>query len=141
MSPRVKSALEQHKFDETVKLAQLDKKGTVNTHDLVFTNNEGNPVDPDNMIKRGFNLALESAGLRRIRWHDLRHTYATLLIDQNENIKFIQSQLGHASAQITLDRYGHVIPPDNKLVGSKLDESVFGSKGESKESDLIKTIQ
>ena len=66
------------------------------------------------------------AGLRKIRFHDLRHTYATLLIAQNENIKFIQSQLGHASIQTTIDRYGHILPNTHHGVGERLDRQVFG---------------
>jgi len=59
-------------------------------------------------------------------FHDLRHTYTSLLIAQGENIKFIQSQLGHASIQTTMDRYGHILPNANHGVGERLDKSVFG---------------
>ena len=102
---------------------------------MVFTNGTGAPVDPDNMIKRNFQPALEAAGLRRIRFHDLRHTFASLLIDQGENIKFIQSQLGHASIQTTIDRYGHLMPLKNYMgVGKRLDEKIFASNEEGEES-------
>jgi integrase len=66
------------------------------------------------------------AGLRIIRFHDLRHTYTSLLIAQGENVKFIQSQLGHASIQTTMDRYGHIIPNTNHGAGERLDRLVFG---------------
>ena len=99
-----------------------------------------NPIDPQNFIKREFEPALMRAGLRpglsssnifvartgKVRFHDLRHTYATFLIAQNENIKFIQSQLGHASIQTTIDRYGHVLPNTHHGVGERLDKLVFG---------------
>ena len=97
MSPRLKEALENHRFNRTVEFAQKEKeKKSFNADELIFTNGAGAPVDPDNMIKQQFHPALERAGLRKIRFHDLRHTFASLLIDQGENIKFIQSQLGHA---------------------------------------------
>lgn len=69
--------------------------------------------------------------------HDLRHTFASLLIDQGENIKFIQSQLGHASIQTTLDRYGHLLPLKNYIgVGKRrLDEKIFTPQ-EAEISDL-----
>lgn len=112
MSPHLKEALENHRFNQTVEFAQKDKgKKPLNADELIFTNDAGCPVDPDNIIKRKFHPALERAGLRKIRFHDLRHTFASLLIDQGENIKFIQSQLGHASIQTTLDRYGHLPTP------------------------------
>jgi len=117
MSPTLKKALEIHRI-----------KARANENDLVFCNSEGNPVDPDNMMKRDFLPTLSFAGLRKIRFHDFRHTFTALLIDMRENVKFIQGQLGHASAQTTLDRYGHLLPVDNVVVGNKMDEKVFGEK-------------
>lgn len=96
--------------------------------DLIFRTVQDKPLDPDNMVKREFHPSLERAGVRRIRFHDLRHTYATLLIDQGENIKYISKQLGHASVTITLDRYGHLLPDVGKEAMRRLDEAVFGAK-------------
>jgi integrase len=115
MSPKLKEALEIHRITSPV-----------NETDLVFVNSTGSPLDPDNIIKREFQPALRMAGLRLIRFHDLRHTYTSLLIAQGENIKFIQSQLGHASIQTTLDRYGHILPNTNRGAGKRLDKLVFG---------------
>ena len=67
-------------------------------------------LDQANLRNRVFEPALKRAGLRRIRIHDLRHTFASLLIHQGENLKYVQSQLGHASIQTTVDRYGHLMP-------------------------------
>ena len=94
--------------------------------DLIFCNKDGNPLDPDNMVKRDFLPALTCAGLRKIRFHDLRHTFATLLLNGNENIKYIQTQMGHASIQTTIDRYGHLMTSRNEGVGDRLDNQVFG---------------
>ena len=90
-----------------------------------------NPVDPDNMVKRDFNQFLRFAGLREIRFHDLRHSYCSLLISQGENSKFIQNQLGYASIQTTFDRYGHLMPIDQYGVGSKLDNQIFSAEESS----------
>ena len=140
MSPRLKKVLEQHKFNETIRLAQLDKKGeSINPDQLVFTNKEGNPLDPDNLVKREFNPSLEAAGLRMIRFHDLRHTFASLLIDQGENLKFIQSQLGHASIQTTIDRYGHLLPLKNYSdVGRRLDDKIFSEGKSASKNESVK---
>jgi integrase len=70
---------------------------------------------------------LKTSGLRRIRFHDLRHTFATLLIAQGESPKYIQSQLGHSSIQITLDRYGHLMPEVNEQAAIRLETQVFGA--------------
>ncbi len=123
MSPYLKKALEIHKINSPV-----------SEHDLVFCNPKGNPMDPDNMAKREFHPALVGAGLRKVRFHDLRHSYCALLISLNESPKFIQSQLGHASIQTTLDRYGHLFPIDSEKVGKKLDAKVFGKKKVNKVS-------
>ena len=97
----------------------------VGKDDLVFCSKVGNPIDPAHFIQREFEPSLRRVGLRKVRFHDLRHTYATFLIAQNENIKFIQSQLGHASIQTTIDRYGHVLPNTHHGVGQRLDR-LFG---------------
>lgn len=55
------------------------------------------------------NPALRKAGLRPLRWHDLRHTFASLLIAGGANITFVSRQLGHSSSQITLGVYAHLL--------------------------------
>lgn len=77
---------------------------------LVFPNSLGDYTDPDNMIKRRYEPVLRKAGLEKIRFHDLRHTYASILIAQNVPIKYIQNQMGHSSIQVTMDRYDHLMP-------------------------------
>ena len=62
--------------------------------DLVFATPEGTPMDPANLRHRVFADTLTRAKLRKIRIHDLRHTFASLLINQGENVKYVQSQLG-----------------------------------------------
>src|SRR5947209_1511336 len=75
---------------------------------LVFCSPDGEPINPDTFAQQDWTRALRRAELRRIRFHDLRHTYASLLIAQGAHPKYIQVQLGHASIQTTLDRYGHL---------------------------------
>jgi len=54
--------------------------------------------------------AIEHAGLRRFRFHDLRHTYGSLLIQEGASITYVKEQMGHSSIQVTVDTYGHLIP-------------------------------
>src|SRR2546428_9596691 len=70
---------------------------------------ERGPLDGGNVRRRAFARALRRARLPQIRFHDLRHCYASLLIAQGEHPKLISEQLGHASVQITLDRYGQLM--------------------------------
>ena len=77
---------------------------------IIFCNSLGGYLNPDNMTKRFFKPCLKKAGIRDIRFHDLRHTYASLMIAKGLPIKFIQQQMGHSSIQVTLDKYGHLMP-------------------------------
>jgi integrase len=76
----------------------------------VFTTERGTPINPSNLRQRSFAPPLAKAGLPHIRFHDLRHTAATLLLRQNLHPKFVSELLGHASIAITLDTYSHVMP-------------------------------
>ena len=82
-----------------------------------------------NMVQRHFLPALKAAELPRIRFHDLRHTYASLLIEQGENIKYIQNQLGHATPTITLNIYAHLMKDRNPEAACRLENAVFGAVG------------
>jgi integrase len=93
--------------------------------DLIFTNRIGTWIDYHNITNRVFNQALDQAGLRRIRFHDLRHTYAALCISENVNFKWLQRQMGHASITTTMDTYGHIAPEVEEGLGGKLDSLLF----------------
>jgi integrase len=98
---------------------------------LVFPNREGNYQDINNLVKRKFQKVLNKAKIDVIRWHDLRHTYASIMItlSQTVPIKYIQHQLGHASIQITMDRYGHLMPEVNQNAKNAID-NLFIAKAE-----------
>jgi integrase len=91
--------------------------------DWLFTTRQGTQLDPSNLRKVFYRL-LVAAKLRRVRFHDLRHTFATLLIQQGEGLPYIRDQLGHSSIKITVDTYGHLVPGGNRQAVDKLDERV-----------------
>lgn len=115
MSPYLAVELKKHLMASPFK--ELDN--------LVFCNPEGKSLDPDSLVKRQFLPALRRAKIIQVRFHDLRHTNVALRIEQGQNIKYIQQQLGHASIQTTLDRYGHLIKEVNTEQAKKLD-SILG---------------
>ena len=81
--------------------------------DLVFTGPHGGPLRHHDSYRRHFKPAVRRAGLpERLRFHDLRHTCASLLIGQGASVKAVQEQLGHRSAVVTLDVYGHLFPDE-----------------------------
>lgn len=93
--------------------------------DLIFTNSAGGPLDPSALLRRQFHPALKRAAVRDIRFHDLRHTYAALMISIGASIKLLQQQMGHSSARFTLDRYGHLQPSASEGVGARLEALVY----------------
>ena len=92
---------------------------------LIFPSKSGDPLHYSNVVRRFFHPALKKAGLPIIRFHDLRHTFASLLVDQGENIKYIQTQMGHSKPDVTLNVYAHLLKPSNPESASKLEKSIF----------------
>lgn len=89
-------------------------------HEVVFATPAGLPT-PFETVRRGLALALKRAGLPHIRFHDLRHTAATLLLADNINPKVVSELLGHTSVSITLDRYSHVLPSMQQDAAAAMD--------------------
>lgn len=81
-------------------------------------------IHPDNFRNRVWPKLLAKAGLRKIRIHDLRHTYASLLIAQGESLAYgtVKDQMAHHSIRVTVDTYGHLVPGGNMAAVDRLDE-------------------
>jgi integrase len=94
--------------------------------EFVFCQANGRPLDPGNLTKRGFAGVLKQVGLRRIRFHDLRHTFASLLLLAGANVKYLQAQLGHASITTILHIYAHLMPAELRDEQQRLSRVVFG---------------
>ena len=89
---------------------------------FVFPNTGGGPPDYANLVPRHFKPLLKRAGLPNIRFHDLRHTCATLLLAKGVHPKIVSEMLGHSSVSITLDTYSHVIPGLGDAAAGAMDE-------------------
>ena len=96
------------------------EKGRNEIPDWIFCNREGNTLDMHNLKNRHFFKCLEKAGLRRIRFHDLRHTFASLLIQDGQSLAYVKDQLGHSSIKLTVDVYGHLVPGANREAVNRL---------------------
>ena len=84
----------------------------------------GTTVNALNVVNRHFKHLLTCAGPRDIRWHDLRHTCASLLLGRRVHLKLVQHLLGHASITMTLDRYSHWIPSMRRHAADGMDEDL-----------------
>lgn len=90
---------------------------------LVFTTESGTPLRNGNFRRRVWLAALDTAQVpRTVRINDLRHTCASLLISRGASIKAVQKHLGHATAAMTLDVYGHMLPNEQEQIAAELDE-------------------
>jgi integrase len=106
--------------------AQLEKRdgitGLWEDHGLVFTTHVGTPICRQDLITRSFKPLLQRAGLPNIRFHDLRHTCATLLLCRGVHTKLVQELLGHATISVTLDTYSHVLPSMGDHTATAMDD-------------------
>jgi integrase len=91
-------------------------------HNLwVFCDEKGNPLRRSNFRKRSFLKIFEGIDVPKIRFHDLRHTAATLLLTEGVHPKIVQERLGHSQISMTLDTYSHVLPSMQREASAKLD--------------------
>jgi integrase len=98
LMPALARKLEQHR----------GLSGFRDLSDYVFASQRGTPLHWRNVARRALQPALKAAGLPHLRWHDMRHTYASLLIAEGANIVYVSRQLGHGSSDITLRCYSHL---------------------------------
>jgi integrase len=94
-------------------------------NDLVFARENGEPIHP-NRFSEWFDRRIAAAGVPRIRFHDLRHTHASLALAAGVNPKVVSERLGHATISITMDTYSHVIPAIEEEAAERVARAVFG---------------
>ena len=121
LSKRRAAALEKEMQKEPGE--RRDAAAVVNAvmEDWLFETPAGTQLDPSN-VRKVFNKLLTAAKLRRVRFHDLRHTFASLLLAQGESLAYVKDQMGHSSINVTVDVYGHLVPGGNRAAVDKLDE-------------------
>jgi len=107
--------------DARQRAAKLAGKADIST-EQVFASPDGSILDPDNLYHRYFVPVLAASGIRKIRLHDLRHTFGSLLIQSGASIVYVKEQMGHSSIQVTVDTYGHLIPGANVSYVDRLDQ-------------------
>jgi integrase len=111
-------ALHRHKAAQATERAHAT---AWDERDLVFPNGCGRPMYATNLLARSFGALLEKAGLRHIRFHDLRHTAATLLLGEGVHPKVVSEMLGHSKTGITLDTYSHATPTMQRQAATAFD--------------------
>jgi integrase len=127
LSQRAVEVLRSHRKRQMEE--QLRTGASWQHHGLVFASTIGTPLDAQNIINRHFKPLLRRAQMPDIRWHDLRHTYATLLLARGVHPKYVQAALGHASIQLTLDTYSHWMPSMGRDTATAIDDALKDERG------------
>lgn len=126
-------ALKQHQT--VVSKEKEDNAGIYQDHDLVACTASGTPCRPRDLDKRWVKLR-DKSGLRKITFHDLRHTHASLLLKSGAHPKVVSERLGHSSIQITLDLYSHLFPNLQMDAAEGIGEMLFNhNNGKASEED------
>jgi integrase len=113
-------ALRRHRAAQTERRLLAGREW--NDHGLVFPSTLGKPQDGSHLLYGQFHPLLKKAGLPLIRFHDLRHTAATLMLGRGIHPKIVSEMLGHATVAITLDLYSHVTPTMQRQAAQVLDD-------------------
>lgn len=122
LTRRAISALREHRKRQLEE--RMQKAGLWQEQGLVFPSSVGTPTSGGN-LSRAFKASLERAGLpKSTRFHDLRHTCATLLLRQGVNPKYVQELLGHADISLTLNVYSHVLPDMGDAAAGAMDAAL-----------------
>ncbi|MED0671623.1 site-specific integrase [Aneurinibacillus aneurinilyticus] len=112
----------------TIKALKEHQNNTdTNPSGLVVCSTTGTPVNPANLRREWLKL-IKLAEVPQIRFHDLRHTHASLMLKQGEHIKVVSERLGHSKIQMTLDTYTHIMPNMQKEAASRFDNLISITK-------------
>jgi len=95
---------------------------------LVFTSTIGTPADERN-VRKSWKALSEVANIPSVRIHDLRHTAATLLLEQGVQPRVVMETLGHSQINLTLDTYSHVLPALQREAADRMDAALSGGSG------------
>lgn len=117
--------LEDHRMKQEILKTQFCNEYQDNK--LVICQYNGALIPPDNITKR-FNHLLKKFNLKKIRFHDLRHTFATLMLEQNQSLKIVSELLGHTTIKTTADIYSHALDSTKRKANTVIDTLLFGDK-------------
>ena len=136
MSNQLKVTLKEHLTREKKKALRA---GLGEVPDLVF-HRDGNVIE-QNYIRRIFKRVMGKAGLREIKFHGLRHTFASLLLSKGESPVYVKEQLGHSSIQITVDIYGKWIQTKREAGVNRLDTQPSATYTQPAEKEKAQPIE
>ena len=111
--------------EDTIDVLKMQRK-KANGSEWVFPSPDGGPISPDSVLHK-MHRVLKRAGLPEVRFHDLRHTFATLALQNGVDVKTVSGMLGHFSAGFTLDTYAHVTTTAQKAAANTMSGVLAGA--------------
>lgn len=124
VTDRIIQELKAHRLYQKKRQAKLGP--VYHKNDFVCTWSDGQPFNPTH-VSRNFSYRMKKYKMPQIRFHDLRHSNAALMILQNANMKGASDRLGHSTIQITNDLYGHVERSVQEQIAQQIDDAIWGS--------------
>ncbi len=125
IEPRVVAALRRHR---TAQLQERLAAGAAwRDDDRVFCDQIGGPLDGRELLRSWFRPLLAKAGLPPVRFHDLRHSYASIALARGVHPKVVQEAMGHSTISVTLDTYSHVVPSLQRDAAREMGDALFGA--------------
>ena len=125
LSASARRALQRHRVAQNTERLEIGPAWEDNN--LVFPNTLGRPMSARNLLARSYVPLLARAGVPKIRFHDLRHTAATLMLAQGVHYKIASEMLGHSQSSITMDLYSHVSPTMQREAAVLIDAAIWGT--------------
>jgi integrase len=135
LAPLALEALREHRKRQFLAMAEAGAEWQDN--DLVFCTSLGTPLNPNHVLEK-FKALLQQAGLPDMRFHDLRHSAATILLDTGIHPKIVQEMLGHNQISMTMDIYSHVLPTMQQDTARKLNDVLDRGEGDENDDGSIK---
>ena len=133
LSPSAALLLQEHRDKQAAQRAMLGIP--LKDDDLIFSDLEGKPLLPDT-VSHVWAKLVKRTGLEGIRFHDARHTHASLMLKQGVHPKVVQERLGHATISTTLDLYSHVVPGLQEAAAAGFDKMVLPRR----ENEVVKNV-
>ncbi len=132
MTPKLACFLREYKLERESLYRQLGKELILD--DLVFASEEGKPIDPC-VLGHAFKRIAKRIGLENVRFHDLRHTFASLMLLRGAKPKVISEALGHSSVAFTMDTYSHIIEGMQSDAMALLDEVLPAGRNSARKNN------
>jgi integrase len=125
VEPRVAAALRRHRASQEMERRVAGSDWMQG--DYVFTTTTGQPLDGSKISRTWLPNLLKKAGLPRIRFHDLRHSYASIALSRGIHPKVVQEAMGHSTIAVTMDTYSHVLPGLQREAAREMGTALFGA--------------